>query len=139
MSEKPYYVKKSIGDECGYPYHIRSRSTMFILAGADTEEEAQNICDNMNGKTEESILGRTEYEPEKWTVLKDDILALISALESANENTKELLLQHDHLLGRETRKHKSWAETLEGDIAAAGEALKNIHKWRNSVKPLNER
>ena len=48
----------------------------------------------------------TTYQPEIWTVKKDDIYAAITAIESGICYAQECLATHDLSLGRTTRKNK---------------------------------
>ena len=64
-----------------------------------------------------------EYVPEVWSVNKDAVLAAINAIESGLEYARQCLLEHDTSLGRTTHKNRTWAETIEGDIAQMELAL----------------
>jgi hypothetical protein len=56
------------------------------------------------------------YQPELWTVKKDDIYAAIHAVQNGLEYARECLSTHETNLGRTTLKNKTWAERMEGDI-----------------------
>lgn len=56
------------------------------------------------------------YQPEILAVPRPEIEMIIYSLEIGLENTQAVLIEHDASLGRTTKKNKSWAETLEGDI-----------------------
>lgn len=58
----------------------------------------------------------TTYQPEIWSVKKDDIYAAITAIESGICYAQECLATHDLSLGRTTRKNKSSAERMESDL-----------------------
>lgn len=56
------------------------------------------------------------YQPEILAIPKPEVENIIYSLELGLENTQTVLAEHDASLGRTTKKNKSWAETLEGDI-----------------------
>lgn len=78
------------------------------------------------------------YQPEIWSVKKDDIYAAIAATESGIEYAQECLATHDQSLGRTTRKNKRIAEQIENDLRqmtatlAALRLLPNGQKLRHS-------
>ena len=70
----------------------------------------------------------TEYQPELWTVKKDDIYAVIHALDTGLEHTKSALADHEVNYGRVTRKDRLWAEQIEKDIEVIELALESLRK-----------
>ena len=62
------------------------------------------------------ITEQTTYQPEIWSVKKDDIYAAITAIESGICYAQECLATQDQSLGRTTRKNKSSAERMESDL-----------------------
>jgi|688.fasta_scaffold441956_2 hypothetical protein len=77
----------------------------------------------------------TEYQPELWTVQKDDIYAAIHALDAGLEHTRSLLGDHDVALGRTTRKNKMWAEQLERDVENMERTLTRLRKYGPHTVP----
>lgn len=67
--------------------------------------------------------GLQEYQPEMWTVRKDDIYAAHAALRDGIEYTRELLAIHDRDLGRDHRSNRIAAEHMEKAIAGMQCAL----------------
>lgn len=67
--------------------------------------------------------GLQEYQPEMWTVRKDDIYAAHAALRDGIEYTRELLANHDRDLGRDHRSNRIAAEHMEKAIAGMQCAL----------------
>lgn len=63
-----------------------------------------------------SCSGFQGYQPELWTVKKDDIYAAIHAVQNGLEYARECLSAHDSNLGRTTLKNRTWAERMEEDI-----------------------
>jgi hypothetical protein len=70
----------------------------------------------------------TEYQPELWTVQKDDIYAAIHALDAGLEHTKSALIEHEVNYGRMTLKNRLWAEQIEKDIEVIELALERLRK-----------
>ncbi len=66
---------------------------------------------------QEDILAIQEYQPETIAIPTLELQNIIDALEAGLEHTQTVLAEHDASLGRTTRQNKSWAETLEKDIA----------------------
>ena len=83
------------------------------------------------------------YQPEIWSVKKDDIYAAITAIESGICYAQECLATHDQSLGRTTRKNKSSAERMESDLRqmslahAALRLLPNDGAEARAPKPTN--
>lgn len=73
-------------------------------------------------------MSNESYQPEMWTVKKDDIYAAIEAIKSGIEHTRGALADHDATLGRTIAKNKWWAEQMEADIAQMETALKNLQR-----------
>lgn len=70
-----------------------------------------------SGVGAEDLLGLpTEYQPELWTVKKDDIYAAIHAVQNGLDYARECLITHNSNLGRTTLKNRTWAERMEEDI-----------------------
>ena len=78
----------------------------------------------------------TEYQPEMWTVQKDDIYMAIDALEAGLEHARENLTRHDADLGRTTRKNEMWAKTLERDIDLMIRMIDRLRKYSAATMPL---
>lgn len=73
-----------------------------------------------------------EYQPEMITVEKFFLLHdLKFSIEAGLEYAQECLTRHDQELGRTTKKNKSWAETIEKDVAQMKQALERIKKYEN--------
>lgn len=72
-----------------------------------------------------------EYQPEMWTVKKDDIYAAITAVESGIEYAQMCLSEHDKSLGRTTLKNKTWAEQMESDLRQMANAHKSLRLMPN--------
>jgi hypothetical protein len=63
------------------------------------------------------------FQPEMWIVRKDYIYAAIYAVENGLDYAKMCLQEHDLALGRTTLKNRTWAETMERDIAQIEQTL----------------
>lgn len=77
-----------------------------------------------------------QYQPEMWTVRKDDIYAAIAALEAGLENSRENLTKHDADVGRTTRRNAAWAKLLERDIESISRVLARLRGYSSSTMPL---
>lgn len=73
------------------------------------------------------------YEPEMRTVQKDLIYASIRDVEAGLEHARECLAVHDANLGRDIRKNKEWAETIENDIRHMEKTLNLLKKCQSLV------
>ena len=72
----------------------------------------------------------TEYQPEMMAFERDFVLCdLKFAIEAGMEYAQECLTRHDQELGRTTKKNKTWAETMEKDIAQMKQSLEKIKKY----------
>lgn len=76
-----------------------------------------------------------EYQPELWTVKKDDIYAALNALEAGLEHARENLTRHDKELGRKTRKNEMWANQLERDIEGMERIIGRLRKYSADTMP----
>jgi len=76
-----------------------------------------------------------EYQPEMWTVRKDNIYAVIYALEAGLANTQDALTRHESELGRTTRKNEMWAKQLERDIDAIRLSIARLRKYGPVTMP----
>lgn len=77
----------------------------------------------------------SEPKPVRHAVSDSTFCASIAAIESGIEYAKECLAQHDAQLGRTTLKNKSWAETIERDIAAMTAARDNLRTYDKQITP----
>jgi hypothetical protein len=68
----------------------------------------------------------TEYQPEKWTMLKDHIYAAQQAIRDGIDYTQELLANRDCELGRDHRSNRETAERIEREIEQMKLALANL-------------
>jgi len=75
------------------------------------------------------------YQPELWTVKKDDIYAAIHAVQNGLEYARECLTTHESNLGRTTLKNKLWAETMEDDIRHMERLLANLRLYSAHTMP----
>ena len=66
------------------------------------------------------------YEPERWTLTKDAILAAQDALKIGIENSEELLADYEMRFGRDTRSNRMTAERMEQEIESMKAALKGL-------------
>ncbi len=76
-----------------------------------------------------------EYQPELWTVKKDDIYGAIDALEAGLEHARENLTKHEAEHGRTTRKNEMWAKTLERDIDGMVRMIDRLRKYSANTMP----
>lgn len=67
-----------------------------------------------------------EMKPELWHIDKFAVLNTIDALQSGLEYARECLSTHDSIIGRTTKKNKSWAETIEKDIRLIEKSIKEL-------------
>lgn len=58
-----------------------------------------------------------------WSMLESTVLDARRAIEIGIENTRNLLVDHDAMLGRTIRKNRVFAESMESDIRIMTEAL----------------
>lgn len=79
--------------------------------------------------------GFQEYQPELWTVRKDDIYAAIHAVQNGLEYARECLTTHEANLGRTTLKNKLWAERMEQDIRHMERLLANLRLYSAHTMP----
>ena len=79
--------------------------------------------------------GFQEYQPELWTVKKDDIYAAIHAVQNGLEYARECLTTHESNLGRTTLKNKLWAERMEDDIRQMERLLANLRLYSAHTMP----
>lgn len=79
--------------------------------------------ENVPGAVAGSPPSFTGYQPELWTMRKDDIYAARMALTDGIAYTRELLANHDRDLGRNHRSNKIAAEHMEKAITAMQCAL----------------
>lgn len=83
----------------------------------------------------EASFGLQGYEPERWTILKDDVYAAIESLSDAVEYAREVLDTHETNLGRSTLKNRLWAERIERDIAKMGALRERLRKYGPVTMP----
>lgn len=79
--------------------------------------------------------GFQEYQPELWTVKKDDIYAAIHAVQNGLEYARECLSTHEANLGRTTLKNKLWAERMEEDIRHMERLLASLRLYSAHTMP----
>jgi len=79
--------------------------------------------------------GLQEYQPELWTIRKDDIYAAIYAVENGLEYARECLMTHESNLGRTTLKNKLRAERMEDDMRHMERLLANLRLYSAHTIP----
>jgi len=85
-----------------------------------------------------TICSAFEYQPECWAMKKDTIYSARHALEAGLENTQELLVDHDVMLGRTTRSNRYTAERLEGEIREMKCAIEALKKPDGTFYPFEQ-
>ncbi len=90
---------------------------------------------NHNDAGSGTPLGLSEYQPEKWTVYKDDVYAAIDALDAGIEFSRELLADHHERLGRTTAKNRWWAEVLERGIEKMEKSRERLRCYSEHAMP----
>lgn len=67
-----------------------------------------------------------KYRPTYWSVDKSIICSAIAVIKSGLDYAESALVEHDSALGRTTRKNRTWAETIEGDIREMKKVLTQL-------------
>lgn len=75
------------------------------------------------------------YEPETWTVRKDDVYAAIEALQNGIEYASECLRVHDINLGRTTLRNRTWADRIEADKRGMCSVLADLRGYGPDTTP----
>ncbi len=120
----------SVQDEHGYwdsmSEQERNLSSLYPLR---TKQDKNMSVEEIDGHFCQN------YIPEIWQVCKDTIYAAIAAVEDGLEFAHEVLVAHDTNLGRDMKKNKVWAETIEASIRQMELTLKLL---KDCPEKLNE-